>query len=118
MNDNRDEAVFSHDNGLMNSKSAYLDGSFAELDLAVFVACHSADGQTTGNNLITSIVEKGAKVAVGFEGEILCDTSNKWTRLFFDMLAMGETVLSAVNYANEKSGLTGIIAGDSSFFLG
>ena len=57
---------------------------FSNMELAVFVACESAYGGTSVNNLITAAVNAGADYAIGFRENIITAAANIWIELFFD----------------------------------
>ncbi len=79
----------------------------ASLDLSnmrimIFGGCYTGAYKTTGLNLPSVAVARGAKVAIGFEVSIRCGMVNKWIELFFEELSEGSTVQEAVMELNEK----------------
>ena len=67
------------------------------LELVVFITCHSGEGGEYADNLVSAAIEAGARTAVGFDGTILCGNANDWTRAFFKKLSEGCTVQEACN---------------------
>lgn len=91
---------------------------FSNMELVLFVGCHTGANADTGLNLPTVAVQRGAKTAVGFQEILPCEYANIWTNAFFDWLNKGKTVQEACSkLAGDYSG-TGLdrylICGDGS----
>ncbi|MBQ9762259.1 MAG: Ig-like domain-containing protein [Oscillospiraceae bacterium] len=88
---------------LDNDNSAIVDGDdYSNLGLALFIACCTGRGGTGANNLPSEIVEHGAKVAIGFENEIMCNHANTWTTVFYERLLSGATVEDSAEQASSQ----------------
>lgn len=61
----------------------------SNLDLAMFVFCHSAKNRDTGKNIVDASVRAGARSAIGFLNEIPTSNANVWTEYFFKYRAEG-----------------------------
>lgn len=115
---------FSHVTSAMDSEDSALQPSddYSNIDIVLFIGCSTGYGGEGGRNLPSAIVEYGAKVAIGFPGNIDCDAANEWTEKFYLELLSGESVNEAVNNISssfsEKSGLkVPVICGNKNFVL-
>ena len=75
----------------------------SNMRIIAFVGCYTGAYKTTGLNLPSVAVARGARVAIGFEVSIKCGMANKWTELFFEELANGSTVSEAIERINEQT---------------
>ncbi len=71
--------------------------AYDEMKLAVFLACHSGDTDSTAGNLVDIVTYKGASCAIGWNGNIVEEGATVWSDAFWDQIQNGETVLSAYN---------------------
>ncbi len=112
---------FSHSlsNMFPNSMNISSSDDYSRMNVALFIGCDTGAGGEGGRNLPSAIVQCGAKAAIGFSGNILCDDANIWTLNFFTKMLQGATLQEAVNYAcglaSEASGLKSVVkCGDMS----
>ena len=110
---------YSHAWSNMSSGSDNLKSSedYSNVDIALFIACETGYGGEGARNLPTAIVEYGATAAIGFQGNILCNSANEWTKDFYNQMQSGATLEEAVDFACDKapdnSGLKNVtICGD------
>lgn len=75
--------------------SYYSSNELSNMDLIMFIGCETGYGGDGAANLPTVAVDKGATAAIGFEGNIWCDSANEWLVKFIAMLEAGKTVYSA-----------------------
>ena len=75
----------------------------SNMELVMFIGCSTGAGGVGGNNLPTAVVERGAKVAIGFTDTIYCLESNQWTQAFFSLASQGLTVLEIKNCISDSS---------------
>lgn len=82
--------------------------SLSSLKCAMFISCHSAEGAYTSgssaSNFVTAIVGKGAKCAIGFDGEVNCQKASSFASAFFEYFyqnygADDSVASDAFNYA-------------------
>lgn len=62
----------------------------SNLYCVMFISCHSAEGaynSNTATNFVKSIVTKGAKSAIGFDGVVNCQKASSFASVFFDYYA-------------------------------
>ena len=98
----------------------------SNMELIAFIGCHTGAGGANGNNLINAVVNRGARVAIGFNDTIYCSFANTWTEELFDLLSNGYSIQEAkyvlcgeaydyqyVNMAEENV----VIGGDLSYIL-
>lgn len=85
-----------------------LNSSLSSLKCAIFISCHSAEGAYTSgssaSNFVTAIVGKGAKCAIGFDGEVNCQKASSFASAFFEYFyqnygADDSVASDAFNYA-------------------
>ena len=70
----------------------------SNLKLAMFMGCKTGQGGVGGANLPTKAVEKGAKCAVGFRYNIMCDDAKGWIEDFSELIKDSDyTVEKACN---------------------
>ena len=108
-------------NNMGSNFTAINDGDdFSNLDLAIFIACHSGDGGINSNNLPSRAVEQGAKTAIGFIGNLGVAGANEFIDDFFVYLNDGYTVMEALNSAESRfgpNGLSSVLCGDGSITI-
>lgn len=75
--------------------------SFDNLDLCLFIGCETALDGADGQSLVSKIVDRGCKTAIGFTMEIDCIAANGWTEDFYTALLAGKTVEEAVDEASQ-----------------
>ncbi len=97
---------------------------FSNIRIAVFGACYTGAGGSNGMNLPSVAVERGAKVAIGFQGSVNCYMASSWVRLFVDYLLDGDTVQEAIDtigelkyYGTAYKTLLPYVAGDGTVTL-
>ena len=112
---------FSHSWSNMSSGSMSISSNddYSRMNVALFIGCRTGAGGEGGRNLPSTIVQRGAKAAIGFSESILCYDANTWTLNFFTKMLQGATLQEAVNYAcglaSEESGLKSVVkCGDMS----
>lgn len=103
----------------MTSSSDFIRSGedYSNIDVALFIACETAYDGNGGRNLITEIVNQGAKAAVGFEESINCSNANTWTKEFYKSMLSGKTLEEAVDkacskFSDSSSLQSAIICGD------
>lgn len=74
----------------------------SNLDLAMFVFCHSAKNRDTGKNIVDASVRAGAKSAIGFLDEIPTSDANVWTEYFFKYRAEGHGIQESCRKAAKE----------------
>ncbi len=81
-------------------------GAFSNTKMVVYIACLTAKGGATANNLFKATVDKGAEIVIGFSGKIQTIECNFWNQEFFRVLSNRGTVAEAIQkaqeYASEK----------------
>lgn len=112
-------AFYSHSWSEMTSSSDFIRSGedYSNIDVALFIACETAYDGNGGRNLITEIVNQGAKAAVGFEESINCSNANTWTKEFYKSMLSGKTLEEAVDkacskFSDSSSLQSAIICGD------
>ncbi len=74
----------------------------SNLDLAMFVFCHSAKNRDTGKNIVDASVRAGARSAIGFSDKIPTSNANVWTEYFFKYRAEGYGIQESCRKASIK----------------
>lgn len=90
-----------------NMSSEYLKN----LDCALFLSCHSAEGAYTSSsssNFVKAVVDKGAYCAIGFDGSVACQKASTFAQLFFEYYANNtgtnsSVIREAFNYIVEET---------------
>lgn len=78
------------------------------MELILFIGCHTGRGGENGKNLPTAVVERGAKTSIGFKNNIDCSSANRWTVDFFDLLSNGESIYEACLTLSDEYEGTGL----------
>ncbi len=76
----------------LGSAEMSTDLDLSNLQLALFIGCQTGAGGTSGKNLPSVAVARGARTAIGFKESINCSLANSWTKAFLDMLDDGLSV--------------------------
>lgn len=97
-------AMSFHSNFFGDSDAVYIadEDDLSNLDLVIFMGCHTGYWGEYGVNFPSRAVECGARVAIGFRNEIRCGSANAWLETFFDQLCQGESVADAAKHASEN----------------
>ncbi len=77
--------------------------NYSNMQIVVFAGCHTGAEVDTGVNLPQAMVQRGAKVAIGFKASINCEMANEWLVQFFTYLEQGWTVGQAVRELNKNA---------------
>ncbi len=77
------------------SSSSMSSLDLSNLELAIFLSCHTGKGGENAPNLPSVAVERGATTAIGFTDAIPCGASGEWMKAFFDKMQEGYTVQQA-----------------------
>lgn len=108
----------------INSVSGYIGDTedYSNMEIAMFIGCLTAYGGKGANNLPQRMVDRGAKVAIGFAETIYCGEANAWTQYVYEALLDGRSISQAVECANENfstdsSMRSVVIFGDTTFRL-
>ena len=91
------------------------------MKLVVFLACYTGAGGRYGYNLPSKIVDRGATVAIGFQGELECNAAKTWIVEFFEQMGLGYNVNWSVSKANDSAGIAGddvTVSGDDGYCFG
>ena len=101
LSDTSGAVFYSHafDGMSANSTNIMANEDYSNILIAMFIGCFTGAGGENGNNLVSAIVEHGARAAVGFESSIRCDHANEWTLKLYEELLKGETLQDAVDKA-------------------
>ena len=124
-NGNTRVRLYSHNCNMPTSSDCIKDDDyFKNSDLVLFIGCETAYGGENANNLPSVVVQKGAKVAIGFTESIDCPSANKWVEAFYENLLNGYTVKESAENALEKIEYEDyrlesfVICGDKNYRLG
>ena len=71
--------------------------------IIAFVGCATGVSGDLGKNLPWVAVQRGARVAIGFQVEISVGMANAWVERFFYLLSEGRTVQAAVDTINGET---------------
>ena len=71
--------------------------------IIAFVGCSTGVSGDLGKNLPSVAVQRGAKVAIGFQTTITVEMANAWVERFFYLLSEGRTVQVAVETINGET---------------
>lgn len=82
----RDELWYS-------SQSISSSLNLSNMNIVAFVGCYTGRGSI---NLPSGVVDRGARVAIGFNDTINCARANNWTEDFIQLLSAGYTVDDAI----------------------
>ena len=72
------------------------------MELAVFVACNTADNYNNGKNIVDAAHNAGATYAIGFKSEIHCPYANEWLEYLFYYYMNGHSISEACTLANNQ----------------
>lgn len=110
----------------MEHIKALPSGALNDLKLVIYIACSTAKGGASADNLFKATVDKGAQIVIGFSEAIFDPECNYWNEGFFYKLSQSSTVreayLWAHQYAETMSGTKSmensfVISGNDSQFL-
>lgn len=71
--------------------------------IIAFVGCKTGVSGDLGKNLPSVAVQRGARVAIGFQTTITVGMANAWVERFFYLLSGGFTVQEAVETINGET---------------
>lgn len=84
------------------------DGAFSNTKLVVYIACLTAEGGASADNLFKATVDKGAEIVIGFSNVIKsteCDFWNEeFCRALSEKCSVSEAIQRATQYAIKNSG--------------
>ena len=99
LNNTTNVGLYSHTHSPIATGSYVVQNTdtFFNLDLVIFIGCHTGYGGEDGNNLPNIMEAHGAKVAIGFASEIPCEMAEDWTVRFIEELMRGQSITQAIN---------------------
>lgn len=89
---NENDGVYLYSNDIPSSIN------LSNMKLMAFVACHTGDGGSSGPNLPSAVVARGAETAIGFTDTVNCDKADAWSKQFTELLSEGYSVGDACEY--------------------
>lgn len=104
---------FSSDSWILASTDGHYPGSYQyylsdygtdikDVLLAVYLACYSSHYNPYNGDLLSkTVTDKGADIAIGFDGEIVTTKGISWSESFWDRVRNGESVSSATSNAKD-----------------
>ncbi len=87
----------------MQQVKALPAGAFDDTKMVIYIACNTATGGASADNLFKATVDKGAEIVIGFSGQIYDPECNYWMEAFFKKLSEKGTVLDAIREAEDKA---------------
>ncbi|PKL58565.1 MAG: hypothetical protein CVV34_01665 [Methanomicrobiales archaeon HGW-Methanomicrobiales-5] len=83
--------------------SSYTSGELNDIALAVYMACNTANSDSTNGNLLDQSTSKGVDTAVGFSSTIYPTQSSYWSNRFWYYLDEGYNIRDAAVYATSDN---------------
>ncbi|MDO9550444.1 MAG: hypothetical protein Q7J03_05665 [Methanoregula sp.] len=80
--------------------SSFTSGQLNDVALAVYMACNTANTDSTNGNLLAQSTARGVDTAIGFSQSIYSTQSAYWSNQFWYYLDNGYTVSQAAGAAN------------------
>lgn len=88
--------ILLNDSGLSFSSNSAMSGlNLSNMELAMFVACSTGVGGSSGANLPHVAVANGARSSIGFSSSVNCSKANAWTIDFCYLMKNGYSIQSA-----------------------